>query len=411
MSQPSITTADLVIAQMSSSKPTGRTTTALTDDTPATPDELPLFEPYESPAGGWGALQAVAKALREQSTILKGSRALHSMNQPDGFDCPGCAWPDPKHTSSFEFCENGAKAVAFELTSRRVTRDFFASHTVRELEQQSDYWLEEQGRLTEPMRYDAASDHYVPIAWEEAFALIGRELQALQSPDQAEFYTSGRTSNEAAFLYQLFVRRFGTNNFPDCSNMCHEPTSVGLPESIGIGKGTVLLDDFAHADAVFVIGQNPGTNSPRMMTELRNASRRGAPIVVLNPLRERALERFAAPQDPVEMVTLGSTRIGTEYCQVSVGGDVAALKGIMKLVLEAHDTAVRAGGEPVLDDAFIEQHTHGFGAFAANLRVTRWDDILRVSGLSREQIERVATIYMRAKAVIVCYGMGITQHR
>ena len=333
------------------------------------------------------------------------------MNQPDGFDCPGCAWPDPKHTSSFEFCENGAKAVAFELTSRRVTRDFFAAHTVRELEQNSDYWLEEQGRLTEPMRYDAGSDHYVPIGWEEAFALIGDELRALESPDQAEFYTSGRTSNEAAFLYQLFVRRFGTNNFPDCSNMCHEPTSVGLPESIGIGKGTVILDDFSHADAIFVIGQNPGTNSPRMMTELRNASRRGVPIVVLNPLRERALERFAAPQSPVEMVTLSSTRIASEYCQVSVGGDVAALKGIMKLVLEAHDTAVKADGEPVLDVPFIEQHTHGFSAFAEDLRSTNWDDILRVSGLSYEQIQRVATIYTKAKAVIICYGMGITQHR
>jgi molybdopterin-dependent oxidoreductase alpha subunit len=395
---------------MSSSKTDG-TITASRDDAPVTPGELPLFEPYESPAGGWGALQATAKALREQSVVLKGSEALLSMNQPDGFDCPGCAWPDPKHTSSFEFCENGAKAVAFELTSRRVTRDFFAAYTVRELEQHSDYWLEEQGRLTEPMRYDAASDHYVPIGWDEAFALIGRELRALESPDHAEFYTSGRTSNEAAFLYQLFVRRFGTNNFPDCSNMCHEPTSVGLPESIGIGKGTVILDDFSLADAIFVIGQNPGTNSPRMMTELRNASRRGVPIVVLNPLRERALERFAAPQDPVEMVTLSSTRIASEYCQVSVGGDVAALKGIMKLVLEAHDAALRAGREPVLDVPFIGQHTHGFDAFVGDLRRTEWDDILRVSGLSREQIERVATIYMKANAVIVCYGMGITQHR
>jgi molybdopterin-dependent oxidoreductase alpha subunit len=397
---------------MSSSKLADTPTTASIDEAPANPGELelPLFEPYESPAGGWGALQATAKALREQSVLLKGGKSLLSMNQPDGFDCPGCAWPDPKHTSSFEFCENGAKAVAFELTSRRVTRDFFAAHTVRELEQHSDYWLEEQGRLTEPMRYDAASDHYVPIAWEEAFALIGRELRALDTPDHAEFYTSGRTSNEAAFLYQLFVRRFGTNNFPDCSNMCHEPTSVGLPESIGIGKGTVILDDFSNADAIFVIGQNPGTNSPRMMTELHNASRRGVPIVVLNPLRERALERFAAPQDPIEMATLSSTRIASEYCQVSVGGDVAALKGIMKLVLEAHDTAVQTGA-PILDVAFIEQHTHGFSAFAEDLRRTSWDDILRVSGLSREQIGRVATIYMKASAVIVCYGMGITQHR
>jgi molybdopterin-dependent oxidoreductase alpha subunit len=396
---------------MSSSKLDDAVTTASIDGAPATPSDLPLFEPYDSPAGGWGALQATAKALREQSVVLKGSKSLLSMNQPDGFDCPGCAWPDPKHTSSFEFCENGAKALAFEATNRRVTSEFFANHTVRELEKHSDYWLEEQGRLTEPMRYDSSSDHYVPIAWKEAFALIGRELRAMESADQAEFYTSGRTSNEAAFLYQLFVRRFGTNNFPDCSNMCHEPTSVGLPESIGIGKGTVILDDFTQADAIFVIGQNPGTNSPRMMTELRNAARRGAPIVVLNPLRERALERFAAPQDPVEMVTLGSTRIASEYCQVGVGGDVAALKGIMKLVLEAHENAVRTSAKPVLDVEFIEQHTHGFSAFAEDLRRTNWNDILPISGLSREQIERVAAIYMKAKAVIICYGMGITQHR
>jgi molybdopterin-dependent oxidoreductase alpha subunit len=387
-------------------KTSSATETAVTE-----PAGGPVFEPYESPAGGWGALQATAHALREQSIALKGSKTLLSMNQPDGFDCPGCAWPDPRHTSSFEFCENGAKAVAFELTKRRVTREFFAAHSVSELNERSDYWLEEQGRLTEPMRYDAATDHYVPIGWDDAFALIGQELRALNDPNEAEFYTSGRTSNEAAFLYQLFVRRFGTNNFPDCSNMCHEPTSVGLPESIGIGKGTVLLDDFAHADAIFVIGQNPGTNSPRMMTELRNASRRGAPIVVLNPLRERALERFAAPQDPIEMATFSSTRIASEYCQVKVGGDIAALKGVMKLVLEAHEKSVQAGGEPVLDLDFIEQHTHGFEAFAEDLRRTGWDEILHVSGLAREQIERIAAIYMRAKAVIACYGMGITQHR
>ena len=205
----------------------------------------PVFAPYNPPAGGWGALRATARALREQSVELKGSRALLSMNQPEGFDCPGCAWPDPRHTSSFEFCENGAKAVTWELTKHRVTREFFASHTVRELELESDYWLEQQGRLTEPMRYDPGTDHYVPVGWDEAFAMIGHELNALDDPNEAEFYTSGRTSNEGAFMYQLFARRFGTNNFPDCSNMCHEPTSVGLPESIGIGKGTVLLDDFA----------------------------------------------------------------------------------------------------------------------------------------------------------------------
>jgi formate dehydrogenase major subunit len=378
------------------------------------PDELagkPEFAPYNPPAGGWGALRATANALREQSVELKGSRALLSMNQPEGFDCPGCAWPDPRHTSSFEFCENGAKAVTWELTKHRVTREFFATHTVHELEKESDYWLEQQGRLTEPMSYDPATDHYVPVGWDEAFALIGRELNALDDPNDAEFYTSGRTSNEAAFMYQIFARRFGTNNFPDCSNMCHEPTSVGLPESIGIGKGTVLLDDFAYSDAIFIIGQQPGTNSPRMLTELHNASRRGVPIVVFNPLRERALERFAAPQNPVEMATFGATRIASEYCQVRIGGDAAALKGIMKLVLEAHDAALRNGREPILDVDFIAGHTHGFEAFADDLRRTTWEDILSVSGLPREQLERVANIYMRASAVIVVYGMGITQHR
>jgi formate dehydrogenase major subunit len=394
----------------------------MTDDLPSSPigkpsvrvnepEAGPVFEPYESPAGGWGALRATAHALREQSIVLKGSKALLSMNQPDGFDCPGCAWPDPKHTSSFEFCENGAKAVSFELTKRKVTREFFAAHSVSELSRQSDYWLEEQGRLTEPMRYNRATDHYEPISWDDAFAMIGARLRALESPDKADFYTSGRSSNEAAFLYQLFVRRFGTNNFPDCSNMCHEATSVGLPESIGIGKGTVLLEDFEKTDAIFVIGQNPGTNSPRMMTSLRHASRRGVPIVAMNPLRERALERFAAPQDPVEMLTLSSTRIASEYCQVRVGGDVAALKGVMKFVLEAHEAAIAAGGAAVLDLPFIAEHTLGFEALAEDLRRTSWDDIVRVSGLTRAQIERVGRIYAEAKTVIVCYGMGLTQHR
>jgi molybdopterin-dependent oxidoreductase alpha subunit len=373
--------------------------------------DKPIFQPNDAPAGGWGALHAVAKALREESAIVKGGKSLLSMNQPDGFDCPGCAWPDPKHTSSFEFCENGAKAVAWETTKKRVTREFFAAWTVGELERQSDYWLEEQGRLTEPMQYDPATDKYVPVSWDEAFALIGRELRALADPNEAEFYTSGRTSNEAAFLYQLFARLYGTNNFPDCSNMCHEPTSVGLPESIGIGKGTVVLDDFEHADAIFILGQNPGTNSPRMMTELHNASRRGVPIIVFNPLKERALERFAAPQDPIEMATFGSTRIASEYCQVRVGGDAAALKGIMKLVLEADDAARDAGQPPVLDTAFIAEHTDGFEAFATDIRQTPWDDILSTSGLPREQLERVARVYMQSKAVIACYGMGITQHR
>ena len=375
------------------------------------PPEGAVFEPYDSPAGGWGALHATARALREQSIVLKGSKALLSMNQPDGFDCPGCAWPDPKPTSSFEFCENGAKAVAFELTRRQVTRDFFAAHTVTDLADHSDYWLEEQGRLTEPMRYDRATDRYVPIGWDDAFAMIAAHLNALDSPDRAEFYTSGRTSNEAAFLYQIFVRRFGTNNFPDCSNMCHEATSVGLPASIGVGKGTVLLEDFEATGAIFVIGQNPGTNSPRMMTSLRNAARRGVPIVAINPLRERALERFAAPQSPVEMVTFSSTSIAHEYCQIKVGGDIAVLKGIMKLVIDAHEAAIAEGRPAVLDLPFIEQHATGFEALVDDLRRTSWDDILSVSGVQREQLERIARIYIEAKSCIICYGMGLTQHR
>src|SRR6478672_8174137 len=218
---------------------------------------------YEGAAAGWGALKAVADAVRGQQAIVKETRGLLAMNQPHGFDCPGCAWPDPKHTSSFEFCENGAKAVAWEATGKRCTPEFFAAHRVAELERWSDYDLEMTGRLTHPMAYNAAADRYVAISWDDAFALVAKYLNALADPNDAEFYTSGRTSNEAAFLYQLFAREYGTNNFPDCSNMCHEATSVGLPKSLGVGKGTVLLEDFDVADAIFIFGQNPGTNSPR----------------------------------------------------------------------------------------------------------------------------------------------------
>src|ERR1700747_1837114 len=373
--------------------------------------EPPIFAPYNPPAGGWGALRATARALREQSVELKGSRALLSMNQPDGFDCPGCAWPDPRHTSSFEFCENGAKAVAWEATAKRCTPDFFAAHSVTELLTWGDYELEMVGRLTHPMAYHAASDHYVPVSWDEAFAIIGRHLNALPDPNMAEFYTSGRTSNEAAFLYQLFVREYGTNNFPDCSNMCHEATSVGLPQSIGVGKGTVLLEDFDKADCIFIFGQNPGTNSPRMMTNLRDASRRGAAIISFNPFRERALERFQAPQSPIEMATLTSTRISSRLYQVRVGGDVAAVKGMMKVLVEADQTA-RANGQPdILDWTFIRKHTLGIEALTNDLKATRWKDIERYSGLSRQEIEHAAHVYMKAERAIIVYGMGITEHR
>ncbi|MGZ5860746.1 MAG: FdhF/YdeP family oxidoreductase [Croceibacterium sp.] len=369
------------------------------------------IRPYHYPAGGWGALKATGEALVEQGIPVRGSATLLHMNQPEGFDCPGCAWPDPKHTSSFEFCENGAKAVAWEATAKRCTPDFFAAHTVTELEGWGDYELEVQGRLTHPMTYDAASDRYLPISWDDALALVARHLNALPDPNAAEFYTSGRASNEAAFLYQLFGREYGTNNFPDCSNMCHEATSIGLPESLGVAKGTVLLEDFDHADAIFIFGQNPGTNSPRMMTSLRNASRRGAHIISFNPFRERSLERFQAPQAPLEMMTLSSTRISEGLYQVRVGGDVAALKGMMKVVIDADDAAVATGAPRVVDADFIRDHTDGFERLAADLRATSWEAIERQSGLNRDELASAARVYMAAPSTIIVYGMGITQHR
>src|SRR6201989_1232826 len=292
--------------------------------------QVPGIEEYDAPAGGWGALAAVARALSGQMAVVRESVALHKVNQPQGFDCPGCAWPDPKETSSVGFCENGAKAVSWEATGKRVRPEFFAKNKVADLWNLSDYTLEGLGRITHPMAYDGETDTYRPIAWGEAFRRIGEALRALPDPNMAEFYTSGRASNEAAFLYQLFVREYGTNNFPDCSNMCHEATSVGLPKSLGVGKGTVVLEDFELCDAIFCIGHNPGTNHPRMLSTLREASLRGVPIVVLNPLPERGLERFTSPQHPVEMLTLGSTPIASSYYQVKVGGDIAVLKGIMK---------------------------------------------------------------------------------
>ncbi len=366
----------------------------------------PRYTPYKQPAGGWGAAAATAKVLLEQSVVTKGSRALLSMNQPGGFKCPSCAFPDASCTKKLEFCENGAKALAHEATKFRVTRDFFAAYSVTELMAQSDYWLEMQGRLTEPMRYDAATDHYVPVSWDDAFALIGRHLRALDDPDQAEFYTSGRTPNEAAFLYSIFVREFGTNNFPDCSNMCHEPTSRGLPLAIGVGKGTVILDDFEHAEAIFVIGQNPGTNAPRMMTCLVEARRRGVPIVAVNPMPERALIRFTEPQDIAQMATFGSTPIASEFVHVKIGGDLALIKGMMRTMFERE-----AAGETVFDHDFIAEHTEGFEELRDDIMAQDWGEMVAVSGISEEQIRRCAEVYIRSDATIICYGMGLTQHQ
>jgi molybdopterin-dependent oxidoreductase alpha subunit len=372
--------------------------------------EVPGIGEYGGPAGGWGALQAVAKAIRGQMSTRR-TNIMLQVNQPEGFDCPGCAWPDPRQGSSFEFCENGAKAVSWEATNKRVTPAFFARHSVSELWNWEDFALEWEGRLTHPMVYDAASDHYVPVSWEQAFADIGAQLRSLPDPHMAEFYCSGRTSNEAAFLYQLMVREFGTNNFPDCSNMCHEATSVGLPESIGVGKGTVTLEDFDECDAIFSFGHNPGTNHPRMLATLRAAHLRGAPIVVFNPLKERSLERFKSPQHPLEMTISKAVPIATSYYQLKVGGDAAVVQGMMKALLARDAADLAAGGKGVLDRDFIRDHTAGIEGLVADLEASSWEDIEGVSGLSRADIEAAADVYAKAERVIICYGMGITQHK
>ena len=365
---------------------------------------VPGIRYYDGPAGGWGALKATAIAVRTQMDAVDAPVTLLRTNQPDGFDCPGCAWPDKEHKSTFQFCENGAKAVTWEATHKRVTPEFLRQNSVTSLLEQTDFELEGYGRLTHPLRYHRESDTFQPVEWEQAFARIGEILRGLPA-EQVEFYTSGRASNEAAYLFQLFAREYGTNNFPDCSNMCHEATSVGLPRSIGIGKGTVSLDDFDKTELVISIGHNPGTNHPRMMGTLHELARRGVPIIVLNPLRERALERFADPQSVIEMATYSSTDIASTYFQVKAGGDAAALKGVAKHLLQLED---QHGN--ILDREFIAAHTTGFANFAADIAATPWAAIEEESGLTRQQLANVAEAYAQSKATIITYGMGITQH-
>ncbi len=358
-------------------------------------------------AGGAGALTATLAAISAGPGLARGSRALLRMNQPGGFDCPGCAWPEPAAAdrSAFEFCENGAKALAWEADRARADAAFFARHSIAELAAASDHWLGQQGRLVEPMWRAEGSDHYRPIAWDDAFALIARTLAALDSPDQALFYTSGRTSNEAAFLYQLFVRELGTNNLPDCSNLCHESSGVALRQAIGVGKGTVQLDDFARADVILIIGQNPGTNHPRMMTTLQTAARRGCRIVSINPLPEVSLARFPHPQNPLEALGPG-TPIASMHLPVRVGGDVALLKGVMKELLEED---VRRGGQ-VIDHAFIAGRTEGFAAFADALAAEPWDGLCDASGIDRDAMRALAGLLGGTQRIIACWAMGLTQH-
>ncbi len=357
-----------------------------------------------------GGIPAIAQTVRHAWREMGAGRSLKmllAVNQKDGFDCPGCAWPEPDgERSHAEFCENGAKAVAEEATTKRVTPDFFREWSITELSKQSDFWLGKQGRLTHPMLLRKESTHYEPLSWDEAFALIAHELNALASPHEAIFYTSGRASNEAAFLYQLFVRQFGTNNLPDCSNMCHESSGSALTETIGVGKGTVTLEDFNLAEAIFVIGQNPGTNHPRMLTALQKAKRQGCKIVHINPLPETGTTRFKHPQDILGMLGKG-TALANLFLQVRINGDVALLKGIMKEMLEEE---TRRPGE-IFDHEFIKAQTDGFESFVEALRQMKWDDIIEQSGIDREQIREAAAIMMLSERTICCWAMGLTQHR
>lgn len=352
------------------------------------------------------ALTAARFAWSEMG-VVRGSRTLMQLNQKQGIDCPGCAWPEPDgERSHFEFCEEGAKHVADEATRKRVTPEFFAQHSVRELAEQSDLWLNQQGRITQPMVLREGASHYEPVGWREAFELIAQELNSLASPDEAIFYTSGRASNEAAFLYQLFVRQFGTNNLPDCSNMCHESSGTGMKEALGFGKGTVTLEDFDLCDSIFIIGQNPGTNHPRMLTTLLEAKRRGCKIVHINPLPEAGATRFKHPREFWTWLG-GGTQLADLFLQVRINGDVALLKGIMKEVLEAEEK--RPG--QILDHEFIKQHTTGFAEFKDALGQVHLGDILEQSGLRKSQIEDAAKLFINSERVIFCWAMGLTQHK
>lgn len=368
-------------------------------------DELKVTEPKDWAAG----VPAVAHAM-EYSLAQAGPRrtalTLLNLNQAEGIDCPGCAWPDPKHRHTNEYCENGAKHVADDATSKRVTREFFAEHSVADLDQASDMWLNHQGRLTEPMVKRPGATHYEPIGWDEAIGMLADELTGLAGPDEAMFYTSGRLNNEAAFLLQLFARSFGTNNLPDCSNMCHESSGSGLGETLGIGKGSVSLDDIHAADLVLVVGQNPGTNHPRMLTALEETKRNGGKVVAVNPLPEAGLKRFKNPQKPRGVIGKG-TVIADQFLKIRPGGDLALFQMLNKLLIEAEEVAPGT----VLDREFIDTHTTGYDAFAAHARTLTWEHVLAATGLSRSEIEELARRAMNSERIIVCWAMGLTQHR
>jgi len=369
---------------------------------------------YEGAAGGWGSMKGLASILPKQKLDpVDTTRQLARMNKPDGFACVSCAWSKPAHPHPAEFCENGAKASAWEMTGYRTSPEWLETHKVAELRMLSDHDLEQHGRLTHPVRYDPATDTYRRTSWDAAFAEIGRELRAIKArdPKRAVFYSSGRASLETSYMYQLMARMYGCANLPDSSNMCHETTGVALKKTIGEAVGTTRLDDFEHADAILFFGQNVGSNSPRMLHPLRTAVKRGCKVITFNPLKERGLERFTDPQNPIEMATGKSTPISTQYHQVKTGGDIAVLMGMCKWLIEADDAAGgKAGGSHFLDHDFIAEHVEGYDALAERARGTTWEAIEQASGLPRGDIIDAARVYAKADAVMAVYGMGLTQH-
>ncbi|MDI3387315.1 FdhF/YdeP family oxidoreductase [Streptomyces sp. B-S-A8] len=370
--------------------------------------DAPQVEGPQHAAAGLPAIGHTLRVAQEQMGVRRTALTLLRVNQKDGFDCPGCAWPEPEHRHKAEFCENGAKAVAEEATLRRVTPEFFAAHPVADLARRSGYWLGQQGRLTHPMYLAEGAERYEPVSWEQAFDIVADELDALGSPDEALFYTSGRTSNEAAFLYQLFAREFGTNNLPDCSNMCHESSGSALTETIGIGKGSVLLEDLYQADLIIVAGQNPGTNHPRMLSALEKAKANGARIITVNPLPEAGMERFKNPQTPQGM--LKGTALTDLFLQIRLGGDQALFRLLNKLILAASDSGSAAESGAV-DEEFVREHTHGYEEFAAAARAADWDETLAATGLERSRIEEALAMVLASKRTVVCWAMGLTQHK
>ncbi|MEU9776682.1 FdhF/YdeP family oxidoreductase [Streptomyces sp. NPDC047968] len=362
--------------------------------------DAPQVTAPQHAAAGLPAIAHTLRAAQRQMGVARTARTLLRVNQKDGFDCPGCAWPEEDRRHTAEFCENGAKAVAEEATLRRVTPGFFAAHPVAELAGRSGYWLGQQGRITEPVYLAEGATHYEPVGWDRAFALIAEELRGLDSPDEALFYTSGRTSNEAAFLLQLFAREFGTNNLPDCSNMCHESSGSALTETLGVGKGSVTLEDLHRAELIIVAGQNPGTNHPRMLSALEKAKAGGARIISVNPLPEAGLERFRNPQSPLGAVRGGA--LTDLFLQIRIGGDQALFRLLNKLVLETPGA---------VDEEFVREHTHGFEAFAEAARSADWEETLAATGLARDEVERALAMVLSSRRTVVCWAMGLTQHK